>query len=338
MATSVTSHSLSSIALVSTVSIISLSTFSLIEASNCLWPSGTKPLLPKGRSVVQTSLEIITANGEYLMKISSGTPPVEALAIADSGSDLIWIQCEPCNDYYMQKAPLFNPKNSFTFKEVSCHSNQCHPLKEPLAKQVMEVDSSQCHMAICPTVMAFLPPILMNGSGIAGLGGGHVSLISQLRSSIGGKFSYCLVPSIPQLSKSSKLNFGDNGVVSGAGVVSNPLVPKPPVTFYYLTLLESAVKKAIPLEHVDGPEQLNLCYMTEEDIDLPIITAHFKGADVKLNPLNTFVRTSESGVCFAFAQSENVAIFGNLAQMNFLVGDDLQKKTVSFKPTSCGQQ
>ncbi|KAH9706645.1 hypothetical protein KPL70_012288 [Citrus sinensis] len=39
--------------------------------------------------------DIISSLGEYMMNISIGIPPVEILAIADTGSDLIWTQCKP---------------------------------------------------------------------------------------------------------------------------------------------------------------------------------------------------------------------------------------------------
>nr|POE91556.1 aspartic proteinase cdr1 [Quercus suber] len=74
------------------------------------------------------------------------------------------------------------------------------------------------------------------GSGIVGFGGGAVSLVSQLSSSIGGKFSYCLVPLTSRDKNSSKLNFGSDTVVSGPGTVSTPLVPKISDTFHFLTL------------------------------------------------------------------------------------------------------
>ena len=65
-----------------------------------------------------------------------------------------------------------------------------------------------------------------NDSGIFGLGGGVVSLVSQLDSSIDGKFSYCLIPLTSQGDTTSKLNFGSKVVVSGSGAVSTPIIPK----------------------------------------------------------------------------------------------------------------
>ncbi|KAH7577424.1 hypothetical protein JRO89_XS01G0249300 [Xanthoceras sorbifolium] len=74
-----------------------------------------------------------------------------------------------------------------------------------------------------------------NGSGVIGLGGGPLSLISQLSSTIRGKFSYCLVPT--STNAKSKINFGKIGVVPGGpNVVSTPLVEKTQKTFYRITL------------------------------------------------------------------------------------------------------
>ena len=50
------------------------------------------------------------------------------------------------------------------------------------------------------------------GSVIICLGGGPLSLVSQLNKSIGGKFSYYLVPT-ENSNVTSKINFGSNGLV-----------------------------------------------------------------------------------------------------------------------------
>ncbi|BFG21303.1 hypothetical protein CerSpe_075770 [Prunus speciosa] len=83
---------------------------------------------------------------------------------------------------------------------------------------------------------------------------------------------------------------------------------------------------------------LSLCYKSSEseaEFKAPTLTVHFKGADVKLDAAHTFVRASEEAVCFAFAPTKSISIYGNLSQMDFLVGYDKKKQTVSFKPTDC---
>ena len=81
-----------------------------------------KPSSSVSPNLAQT--DIISNSGKYLMKYSVGTPPVAILGIADTGSDLIWLQCKPCTECYNQAAPFFDPTMSTTYKSVSCtHHN-----------------------------------------------------------------------------------------------------------------------------------------------------------------------------------------------------------------------
>nr|POF03740.1 aspartic proteinase cdr1 [Quercus suber] len=65
---------------------------------------------------------------------------------------------------------------------------------------------------------------------------------------------------------------------------------------------------------------LSPCFRSKGDLDIPIITAHFTDADVKLKLINTFARMNDVLVCFTMIPSpDNLAIFGNLAEINFLV-------------------
>lgn len=102
--------------------------------------------------------------------------------------------------------------------------------------------------------------------------------------------------------------------------------------------VESAVAAAIPLVPLPkGLAELTLCYDAESDIKVPDITVHFDGgADLKLNSSNAYFRVS-STLCLGFgsASGGEMAIYGNNAQMNYLVGYDMVKNVVSFKPTDC---
>ncbi|KAK7343141.1 hypothetical protein VNO80_26104 [Phaseolus coccineus] len=350
----------------------------------------------------------VTQNdGEYLISYSVGTPPFKVYGIADTGSDMIWLQCKPCETCYNQTTPIFDPSKSNTYKTLHSSSSTCKSVQdaskdgENCEYTIHYGDGSESHGDLSVETLTLdstngssiqYPRTVIGcgrknsgsfegkGSGVVGLGRGPVSFISQLGSSIGGKFSYCFAP---MSNTSSKLNFGDAAVVSGKGTVSTPIVSLDPIVFYYLTLeafsvgntkiefsksssesngegniiidsgttltllpddiyskLESAVAKEIELDRVEDPfKQLSLCYGSSfHDLKAPVIMAHFRGADVKLNAVNTFVEVEEGVVCLAFMSSEIGSIFGNLAQLNFLVGYDLEKKTVSFKPTDCTKQ
>ncbi|KAL2225458.1 aspartic proteinase CDR1-like [Sesamum indicum] len=354
--------------------------------------------------------------GEYLMKINIGTPPIEILAIVDTGSDLTWTQCVPCTQCYKQNAPLFNPTKTTTYRTVSCTSQQCQSLGPDSSScdksnsclyQVSYGDSSYSNGDLAVETFTFdsstskesvvFPKIVFGcghnnggtfnetGSGIVGLGGGAVSIVRQLETTIGGKFSYCLTTLDSK--SSSKISFGPNAIVTGPNLSSTPLVQKSPDTFYYLTLegvsvgnealaynyipnsnskasveegniiidsgttltflpsslyegLESTLEKSITGRRVSDPQGLfGLCYElpSNGEFNAPSIIAHFTGADVKLTQESTFIEVEKGVVCLTFVPSQDLAIFGNLHQMNFLIGYDLENQKVDFLPTDCSK-
>ncbi|XP_077209907.1 aspartic proteinase CDR1-like [Tasmannia lanceolata] len=352
---------------------------------------------PSSVSPPSISSTVIPNSGEYLMTLSVGTPPVNVKAILDTGSDLIWVQCKPCDQCYPQNDPLFDPSNSTTYRNLSCQSTPCANLEAScgvtneceytyqygdnsftdgvLASETLTFDSTSGRSVQIPKVSFGCGhhddgTFDGNGDGLVGLGGGPLSLVSQLGSSIDGKFSYCLVP-LTETSATSVLNFGDHAVLSGKGVVSTPLISEEIDTFYGLTLeeitvgntsvkfpvesgniiidsgttltilltsvfevLESAVKDSVNAQPIDDPNGIfSLCYGT--DAEFPSMTYAFTGAELLLAPLNMFVEVAEGVVCFAVLPDDDFSIYGNLAQMNFKVGYDLVEKTVSFVPTDC---
>lgn len=357
-------------------------------------------------SSLMAPIDIISDKGEYLMKLSIGTPPVETLAVADTGSDLTWIQCKPCTQCFHQKAPLFEPKLSSTYKPIGCTSSPCNALhgrtscddltgtcrytlrygdtsfsNGNLATETIRLGSVAISNVVVGCGHHNRGTFGAHASGIVGLGGGELSLITQIGSLTQGIFSYCLGSYVH--GASSKMSFGDDAIVSGDDVATIPLVVKTPNTFYFLTLegvsvgnqridyytpstsngykgieegniiIDSGttltflpkelynqvtieVKRQMKMKEMDDPKGLlNLCYYATSVTHVPEINFHFKGGDVKLKPQNTFVKTRENCLCLGFAPTSDEGIFGNLAQMDFLVGYDLGNKTLSFKPADC---
>ncbi|KAL2490086.1 Eukaryotic aspartyl protease family protein [Forsythia ovata] len=347
--------------------------------------------------------------GEYLMKISLGTPSFEILAIADTGSDLLWTQCKPCTDCYKQIAPLFDPKKSSSYRDLSCQSQLCTAVgssscdsKNNCQYTVSYGDNSYSYGDLAADTITFqssagksvsFPKTVFGcghenggtfnetGSGIIGLGGGALSIVNQLSTSTGGAFSYCLTQ-IDEPNVTSKISFGSNALVSGPNVVSTPLIKKSPDTYYYLKLegvsvgtnkivykplksealddqgniiidsgttltylpeqfyqqLESSLVKVIKGKRVTDPQGFfNLCYQVNGTFSPPTIVAHFTGADVELPSTSTFLEVEVGIVCLTLVPSQDLAIFGNLSQMNYLIGYDLVKNKVSFKQTDCSK-
>ncbi|XP_060169048.1 aspartic proteinase CDR1-like [Lycium barbarum] len=218
-----------------------------------------------------STLIIPDIKGLYLTKISIGTKPRNKLAVVDTGSDLIWIQCEPCIHCYKQKTPIFNPKDSSTYKSISCNSTRCKNLPgsscDPKKKTCLYFagynDQSFSSGVLVSETFTFddatnitrrrrlsvsnitfgcgrrnfLAIGDVEPTGIIGLGASPFSLVSQIKSKFGHRFSHCLVP-LNQVNVSSRLNFGKKALLSsGKHVVSTPLFIKPPKAYYFLKLL-----------------------------------------------------------------------------------------------------
>nr|XP_023874387.1 aspartic proteinase CDR1-like [Quercus suber] len=190
-------------------------------------------------SVPPNSLQtdLISDSGGYLLNYSVGTPPVPKLAIVDSGSD---------SGYSASLALMEYGDESFS--------------KGDIAVETITLGSTTGHSVTLPkTIIGCGHDNNDTGeskasTGIVGLGGGKAFLVSQLHSSIGGKFSYSLVPSIYSLDNaSSKLSFGSHALVSGFGTVSTPLEYKRSDTFYNLTLEAMSVgSKRLELSGTSG--------------------------------------------------------------------------------------
>ncbi|XP_060182547.1 aspartic proteinase CDR1-like isoform X2 [Lycium barbarum] len=311
---------------------------------------------------------IAPMRGEYFTKISIGTPPIDMLAIVDTGSDLTWTQCEPCVTCFRQLVPIFYPYNSSTYRTVGCNDKACQEIRP---------STTTCKSNICNYEQTYEDQTYS-------IGGGRVSIVNQMNQEIKGKFSYCLIPlldSSPTNSNAtSHIYFGDSADVYGLDVVSTPLIQKQQNSFYYLNLegisvrnktlefkssivnacdegniiidsgtmltylpndfysvLEKTLVVSINATRKDDPFGIfNVCYQSENGtIDAPKIAVHFTNADVELSAMNTFIEVEEGLICFTMVPDEETAILGNLAQMNFVIGYDLVASKVHFLPTDC---
>ncbi|CAK9165401.1 unnamed protein product [Ilex paraguariensis] len=348
----------------------------------------------------------IPNGGGYLMRISIGNPPVESLATADTGSDLVWIQCAPCDNCYPQDSPIFDPVKSSTYMDLPCDSSPCQalPLSQcgntnnecqyrydygdrsytvgVLSTDTFTFDSTNAQATAFPNSVFGCGhdnagTFTSRGSGLVGLGGGPLSLISQLSAEIEQKFSYCLLPRTAN--SASKLKFGKDAIISGE-VVSTPISqPRDSSsnTFYSLTLqavsigsnripysqregniiidsgttltilesnfyneLEAAVKESISLSSTvqDPRGNYRLCYDSTSFSTAPETPIIFQFTGADITLKTINTFVVLDGItCLAIIPSNGLNIFGNVAQINFQVGYDLAKKQVSFAPADCTQ-
>lgn len=193
-------------------------------------------------------------SGEYFSRIGVGAPKRDQLMVLDTGSDVSWIQCEPCSDCYQQSDPIYQPSQSSTYQLVSCQDNLCQKLdvsgcsrNESCLYQVSYGDGSYTIGNFATETMslggATVPKVaigcghdneglFVGAAGLLGLGGGSLSFPSQLTDD-GKIFSYCLVDRDSE--SSSTLQFGRAAVPNGA-VVAPMLKNSRLDTFYYVSL------------------------------------------------------------------------------------------------------
>uniref|UniRef100_A0A6N2KE02 Peptidase A1 domain-containing protein n=1 Tax=Salix viminalis TaxID=40686 RepID=A0A6N2KE02_SALVM len=151
---------------------------------------------------------VLPGNGEYLMKLSIGTPPETYSAILDTGSDLIWTQCKPCSQCFDQSTPIFDPKKSSSFSKLPCSSQLCDALPQSSCKDSCEYlytygDYSSTQGILASETLTFgkasVPNVAFGcgadnegsgfsqGAGLVGLGRGPLSLMTN---DISFTFSY----------------------------------------------------------------------------------------------------------------------------------------------------
>ncbi|KAF3437881.1 hypothetical protein FNV43_RR20637 [Rhamnella rubrinervis] len=188
-------------------------------------------------------------SGEYFSRIGVGNPAKLFSMVLDTGSDINWLQCEPCSDCYQQADPVFNPSSSTTYKPLACESQQCGKLEVSGCRggkciyQVSYGDGSYTVGDFVTETVSFgnsgsvndvalgcghdNEGLFVGSAGLLGLGGGSLSLPSQIKAT---SFSYCLVDR--DSARSSTLEF--NSARPRDSVTAPLLRSGNRDTFYYI--------------------------------------------------------------------------------------------------------
>lgn len=156
-------------------------------------------------------LRLGTAN--YIVSVGLGTPRRDLLVVFDTGSDLSWVQCKPCNNCYKQHDPLFDPSQSTTYSAVPCGAQECLDSgtcsSGKCRYEVVYGDMSQTDGNLARDTLTLGPSsdqlqgfvfgcgdddtgLFGRADGLFGLGRDRVSLASQAAARYGAGFSYCL--------------------------------------------------------------------------------------------------------------------------------------------------
>ncbi|KAK6148664.1 hypothetical protein DH2020_019576 [Rehmannia glutinosa] len=278
--------------------------------------------------------------------------------------------------------PLRNttwPSASSTYKPVACNSRQCTSLEVSACRidsclyQVSYGDGSYTVGNFATETISFgssgsVPNVaigcghdnegLFSGAaGLLGLGGGSLSLPSQIRAT---SFSYCLVNR--DSSSSSTLEFNSAQPIDSvlAPLLSNPthhhlplrrdgrggvLVDSGTAVTRWRTEVYTAMRDAFKsmtrnLPPASGFSLFDTCYdlSSMESARVPTVSFRFSGnKTLPLPPSNYLIPVDNAGkFCFAFApQSGSLSIIGNVQQQGTRVSYNLANKYIGFSPNKC---
>lgn len=215
-------------------------------------------------SVTQVPLTsgIVLQTLNYLVTVGLGGQNMTV--IVDTGSDLTWVQCEPCKSCYDQQGPLFKPSKSSSYQSLLCNSTTCQSLLPATGNS----EACENNIPTCNYMVNYGDGSFSNGelgmeefsfggvavknfvfgcgknnkglfggtSGLMGLGRSELSLISQTDSMFGGVFSYCL-PSTEDGASGSLVMGGNesSSVFKNVTPISyTRMIPNPQLTTFYV--------------------------------------------------------------------------------------------------------
>lgn len=208
--------------------------------------------------------------GEYFTTLGVGSSPAahDYYMVMDTGSDVSWIQCAPCESCYSQLGSIFDPATSTSLRNISCHSPICGQTNPLLdfpdihCPHRNTTDACAYHLVygggasstgILVSDTVTLGPamsvhnfvfgcghdnqgLFRGAAGVLGLGAGKLSVPSQLAAPA---FSYCLPGRYS--AAISTLTFGPPPPSLLQGLIRyTPLLPSPILpglhTFYFVSV------------------------------------------------------------------------------------------------------
>ncbi|GMG99307.1 hypothetical protein Nepgr_001147 [Nepenthes gracilis] len=197
-------------------------------------------------------------SGNYIVTLGFGTPTKDLSLIFDTGSDFTWIQCQPCvRSCYQQAEPIFDPRQSSTYTNISCTSATCASLVSATSVTpgcssstcvygIQYGDSSFSVGFFATEKLTLANDVFSNylfgcgennqglfggSAGLLGLGKGGLSAVSQTASKYGRYFSYCL-PSTR--SNIGHLTFGNDG--TSPAEITQILTSSQGPSFYFVNI------------------------------------------------------------------------------------------------------
>ncbi|GLJ18896.1 hypothetical protein SUGI_0337630 [Cryptomeria japonica] len=288
---------------------------------------------------------------EFLVSMGIRTPPQKMVAIVDTGSDLIWKQCQPCKNCYDQTDPIFDPSKSSTYAKLPCNSSLCSSLPRKTANTFIH--------SVKPRVDGFTdaddtsPLFFGSATDLRELVGVQFTpLMTNLFRPELNSFYYISVEAIAVGNRLAYISQGtldiqedgSGGFIIDSGSAFSYLIPEA------FSLVADAVDLAVGWDRADGSDYgFSLCYQIPQGNTtyvFPDITFIFsRNVPFVVDQKYNFRLVDEqSGLVFMLilqieetSALKSPSILGSYQQQNYHILYDNGNYMLSFAPTTCAE-
>lgn len=201
---------------------------------------GPNPWFSYSRVRQQNDLELdlVPSFPALFINFSIGQPPIPQFAIMDTGSNLLWVHCQPCTNC-SQTGRVFDPIRSLTYCSLSCYNSYCREvpsghcgLRRRCTYHQAYYDGPQSIGELATEQLTFEtseegPTRVSNVvfgcshqsgkyhdnkfTGVFGLGSQSISIVDKL----GSTFSYCIGNLFDPRYRHNKLILGPGAITEG---------------------------------------------------------------------------------------------------------------------------
>ncbi|KAL2229354.1 UNVERIFIED_CONTAM: Aspartic proteinase-like protein 2 [Sesamum indicum] len=288
------------------------------------------------------------AGGLYYTKVRLGSPPQEFNVQIDTGSEVLWITCNSCNDCPQNSGlgiPLnfFNAATSSSFSSISCSDNICASMVQ-LASAECSTESNQCGYSFqygdgsgtagfYASDMLYFDTILgtslIANSSAPIVFGPHYNLYLQ---------SIAVNGQLLPIDQAMFTTSGNQGTIVDSGTTLAYLVEG--AYDPLVAAITAAVSSSVRLITSNG----NQCYLVSTSVaeTFPAVSFNFAGgASMVLRPIDYLVLTGyldgAAVWCIGFlkVQNEGTTILGDLFLKDKIFVYDLAHQRIGWADYDC---
>ncbi|GLJ15736.1 hypothetical protein SUGI_0258950 [Cryptomeria japonica] len=278
--------------------------------------------------------------GNYIVRVGFGTPSSGMYVLIDTGSDITWIQCDPCPQCYKQRDALFQPMGSTSYRALPCNSTTCQQLKSFAKYRILhlDVDMPIKTSSAFGEVFSYCFPSVSSSVPSGFLHFGEAAILDydvQFTPFVGSRSS-----SSQYFIKMTNVSVGDDILAISTAIMvdSGTVISRLEQSIY--GKLRDTFNQNMPKLQIASPvSPFDTCFQVSSiyEINIPLITLHFQNnVDLHLTPVHVLYPADEGVMCFAFAPSSSGrSVLGNFQQQTYKFVYDIPNARLGISALEC---